>query len=103
MNIHPPPLNALAPALLNTVFGAFYFFPQQHKVFVHPGMSSDVTVVNAFISVIDAMVADTAMMAVTNGIVVCSYNCYIKRLTLKFQVSIVSSPPTICKLSAKLK
>ena len=65
-------------------------------------MSSDVTVVNAFISVIDAMVADTAMMAVTNGIVVCSYNCYIKRLTLKFQVSIVCFPTTICKLSAKL-
>ena len=44
-------------------------------------MSSDVTVGNAFISVIDAMVADTAMMAVTNGIVVCSYDFNIICLT----------------------
>ena len=33
-----------------------------------------VIVVNAFITVINVMVADTAMMAVTNGVVVCSFD-----------------------------
>ena len=45
-------------------------------------MSSDATVDNVFITVIDAMVADTAMMAVTNGIVVCSFDCYIEMVMI---------------------
>ena len=57
---------------------AFLISTQLHKVFVHPSMSSDVIVDNVFITVIDAMVADTAMMAVTSGIVVCSFDCYIE-------------------------
>ena len=37
-----------------------------------------VIVVNAFITVINVMVADTAMMAVTNGAVVCSFDLNIE-------------------------
>ena len=58
-------------------FLCFLFFWQQHKVFVR-GISSDVTVDNVFITIINAMVAGTAMTAATNGIVVCSYDCYMR-------------------------
>ena len=58
-------------------FWCFLFSRQPHKVFVHRG-NSDVIVVNVFITVINAMVADTAMMAATNGIVVCSFDLNIE-------------------------
>ena len=48
----------------------FLSSPQQHKVFVHPEIS-DATMGSVFITGMNVMVADSAMMGATNGIVVC--------------------------------
>ena len=51
----------------------FLSSPQQHKVFVHPGIS-DVTMGSVFTTDTNVMVAASAMTEATNGIVVCIYN-----------------------------